>query len=44
VIISLFEAITTSDVAMAPKLHEYLDMFSFDDKILAYVKDKGANL
>jgi hypothetical protein len=29
---------------MAPKLWEFFDMFSFINKILAYVKDEGANL
>jgi len=44
VTIGLFEAIATNDVAMVPKLRELFDKFSFIDKILAYVKDEGANL
>jgi len=44
VTINLFEAITTNNVAMAPKLRKLLDMFSLTNKILAYVKDEGANL
>jgi len=44
VTINLFEAITTNNVAMAPKLRKLFDMFSLTNKILAYVKDEGANL
>ncbi len=42
--INLFKAIATNNVAMVPKLWELFDKFSFIDKILAYVKDEGANL
>ncbi len=44
VTINSFEAITTNSVTMVPKLWEIFDMFSLANKILAYVKDKGANL
>lgn len=44
VTIGLFEAIATNGVAMAPKLWELLDTFSFTNNILTYVKDEGANL
>jgi len=44
VTINLFEAITNNSVTMVPKLHEIFDMFSLANKILAYVKDEGANL
>jgi hypothetical protein len=44
VTISLFEAITTNNVTMAPKLQELINMFSLTNKIFAYVKDEEVNL
>jgi hypothetical protein len=44
VTIDLFEIITTYGAVMAPKLWELLDKFSLANKILAYVKDEGANM
>jgi hypothetical protein len=43
VTIGLFKATTTSNATMALKLWELIDKFSLIDKILAYVKDEGAN-
>jgi hypothetical protein len=44
VTINLFKAITTNSVTMVPKLWEIFDMFSLVNKIIAYVKDEGANM
>jgi hypothetical protein len=44
VTIGLFKATTTYGATMVSKLQEFLDKFSFIDKILTYVKDEGADL
>ncbi len=44
VTIGLLEATTTYSATMVSKLQEFLDKFSFIDKILTYVKDDAANL
>jgi hypothetical protein len=43
VTIGLFEATTTNNATIVLKLQEFIDKFSLADKILAYVKDEGAN-
>jgi hypothetical protein len=44
VIIELFEVSNINGVAMAPRLQQLLDKFSFTQKSLVYVKDEGSNL
>jgi len=41
--IRLFKMFDTSGATMAPRLQQFLDKFSFTQKILAYVKDEGSN-
>ncbi len=43
-IIGLFEATNTIDVAMHPTLYKFFDRFSFTYEILAYMKDERSNL
>jgi len=44
VTIRLFEAIETTWQALAINLNNLLDSFGFREKIIAFVKDEGANL
>jgi hypothetical protein len=42
--LGLFEAHDMSGAAMAMKLKQIIDKFSFTQKILVYVKGEGSNL
>jgi hypothetical protein len=44
IIVGLFEAMDTSDQALAKDLIELLRKYNLKKKIIAYVKDEGSNL
>ncbi len=44
VIVELFEAIDTFEVAMVAQVNDLLSSYNFLNKLITYVKDEGGNL
>jgi hypothetical protein len=44
VIVSMFEALDTSRVALVEQMKSLLATYQFKNKVITYVKDKGINL
>jgi len=44
VIVELFEAIDTFEVAMVAQINDLLSSYNFLNKLITYVKDEGGNL
>jgi hypothetical protein len=44
VIVELFEAIDTFEVAMVAQVNDLLSSYNFLNKLITYVKDEGGNM